>query len=359
MARPKRVRLLIALVALFLLFGCVDTEIIDDVRLITGIGFDAGEGEKVQGTALIPYYMPDQKIVNNTLTASGSPTRDLFKKYQEMSPDPIVGGALEVVLFGMDFANKGIYQVLDSLQRDPGIGTSIYLAVVDGTAREILEGDYGKRGNSSYISEMLEHNIKRMDLPKTNFHMFMSDFYQSGKTSYLPIIRKKDTTTVEITGLALLRNGQLVDKIPRNKLFYFKMMSEKLSQGTISVKLGKNKAVVESISSKSKKKIIRRNPYEIDVHIKLDGYVNQYTGRHLDHKITDEIERVLESQIRSNASEIVKQFQQKGVDPIGFGHFVKSKDRSYDNNRWINTQYKSLKVNIKPSVSILETGIIE
>lgn len=359
MGKPKRVRFLIALVSLFLLFGCVDTEIIDDVRLITGIGFDAGEGDKVNGTALIPYYMPDQKIINNTLTTSGSPTRDLFKKYQEMSPDPIVGGALEVVLFGMDFANKGIYQVLDSLQRDPGVGTSIYLAVVDGTAREILEGDYGKRGNSSYISEMLEHNIKRRDLPKTNFHLFMSDFYQSGKTSYLPIIRKKDKTTVEISGLALLRNGQLVDKIPMKKLFYFKMMSEKLNQGTIALDLGKEKVALESINTKVKKKIVRRNPYEIDVHIKMEAYLNQYTGRHLNHKITDEIESVLERQIRSNAGGLVKQFQEKGVDPIGFGHFVKSKDRSYDNDRWIKSEYKNLKVNIKPSVSIIETGIIE
>ncbi|RDU37779.1 Ger(x)C family spore germination protein [Neobacillus piezotolerans] len=359
MEKRKWIGCHIVISSLLLLGGCVNTEIIDDVRLVTGIGYDLGEGDKVVGTALIPYYLPDQKIENNTLTSSASPTRDLFKNYQQMSSDPIVGGALEVVLFGMDFAKNGIYQVVDSLGRDPGVGTKMFLVVVDGEARELLEGQYGKRGNSSYIADLLDHNIKTRDMPKTNLHLFMSDFYQTGKTSFLPIIKKKSETAVEIAGLALLNNGKMVDKIPRNKMFYFKLMAQKHSGGSIRVDIGKHKAVVESINSRLKKKIVRRNPYEIDVHIKMKGYLNQYTGRGLNQKIIHEVERTLEKQIRSNAGELVKQFQKKGVDPFGFGHYADSRIRGFDYKHWRKYDYKSLKVNIKPHVNIVESGVIE
>ncbi|WP_059172182.1 Ger(x)C family spore germination protein [Bacillus sp. FJAT-27445] len=347
------------LCSLFLLAGCAQTEIIDDVRLVTGIGYDKGEGDKVIGTVLIPFYMPDQNVENNTLTTSASPTRDLFNNFDQMSSDPVVGGSLEVALFGMDFAKKGIYQVLDALQRDPGVGTKAYLVVVDGKAQEILEGDYGKRGNSSYISDLLDHNIKTRDMPKTNMHLFMSDFYQTGKTAYLPIIKKKDDKAVQLNGIALLKDGKVVDKIPRNEMFYFKIMTGNYAEGTQRVVLGKNKAMVESIKTKFKKKLVRRNPYEIDVHIKVKGYVPQYTGHQLNQKIISEIERALENDIGQHSGKLVKQFQQKGVDPFAFGQFVQSKTRGFSYKKWKNTDYKNLKVNIKPTVHIVESGVIQ
>lgn len=358
MAKPRSI-ILKSFWAAILLAGCVQTEIIDDVRLVTGISFDAGEGDKVIGTVLIPYYMPDQKIINNTLTVTGAPSRDLFTKYQEMSSDPVVGGSLEVVLFGMDFARRGVYQVLDSLQRDPGIGTNIYFAVVDGSAQKLLEGNYGKRGNSSFISELLEHNIKSRDMPKTNMHLFISDYYQTGKTAFLPILIKKENTAVQLNGIALLKDGRLVDKISRQDMFYFKLMIDKYQGGTLTVNLQKNKALIESLQTKSKKKLISRNPYEIDVNIEVKGYLHQYTGHHLSKKTLKEIERAAEKEIKTNCTRLFKQFQQKGIDPIGFGHFAKSRTRNFNYEHWKQTDYKSLKVNIKPNVTITESGVIE
>ncbi|WP_409271977.1 Ger(x)C family spore germination protein [Neobacillus sp. SCS-31] len=347
------------LCSLLLLGGCVQTEIIDDVRLVTGIGYDKGQGDKVVGTALIPFYLPDRTVENYTLTTSASPTKDLFNNFQQMSPDPVVAGSMEVALFGMDFAKDGIYQVLDALQRDPGVGTKTHLAIVDGKAQEILEGNFGKRGNASFIADMLEHNIKTRDLPKTNMHLFMSDYYQTGKTAYLPIIKKKDDKAVQLNGIALFKDGKVVDKIPRNEMFFFKIMTGDYGEASQRVVLGKNKAMVESIRTKFKKKLVRRNPYEIDVHIKVKGFLPQYTGHHLDKKIINEVERALENQIRSYSGKLVRQFQKKNVDPFGFGHFVKSKTRGFSYKKWKQTDYRSLKVNIIPKVQILESGVIQ
>ncbi|RHW39015.1 Ger(x)C family spore germination protein [Neobacillus notoginsengisoli] len=359
MRKHKRIIFEIGLCSLLLLAGCVQSEIIDDVRLVTGIGYDKGKDDKVIGTILIPFYMPDQKVLNDTLTTSASPTRDLFADFEHMSQDPIVAGSVEVALFGMDIAKTGIYQVLDALQRDPGVGTKVYLAVVDGKAKDILEGDYGKRGNSSFIADLLDQNIKERDLPKTNLHLFMSDFYQVGKSAYLPIIKRKNATSVEISGIALLKDGKVVDKIPRNEMFFFKLMNEKYSGGTVRVVLGKHKAVVESLHTKSKKKLVRRDPYEIDVHIKLKGYLHQYTGHSLEQKTIHEVERAIEKKIRKNSGKLVKQFQEQGVDPFGFGQFVRTKTRNFDYNKWKNQDYKGLTVNIIPTVTIVESGVIE
>ncbi|OCA88346.1 hypothetical protein A8F94_09130 [Bacillus sp. FJAT-27225] len=346
--------------AAFLLTGCVQKEIIDDVSLVTGIGYDAAKNGKIEGTALMPFYLPDQKVENNTITAVGSPTRDLFRLYQQSSSDPVVGGSLEVALFGKDFAAKhGVYQVLDSLQRDPGVGSNAFFAIADGKAKDLLNGKFGKKGNASYISDLIKHNSKNRDLPRTNMHLFLSDYFKTGKSAYLPILKLKGKNHVKIAGIGVFKDDKLVYSIPEKDLFYFKLLVEKYSEGTIKVVTGKQEAVVESLSSEYKRKLVKRNPYELTVDIEVKGLIHQYTGRNMDKKIVNDIKRALKGQIESECTDLIKQFQKEKIDPIGLTHFVKTKTRGFDYEGWKKNDYNNMKVTVNAKVNIYETGVIQ
>lgn len=354
----KKVFLFLLILSTFL-FGCVQKEILDDVNLESGAAYDYIDGKNILGTALVPVYMPDKAVKNKTFSASSSLSRDFLRDIQRQTPDPIVTGSLEVVLFGEKLAKNGLTGLIDSLQRDSSIGSSLYFAVADGEAKDLIEGDYGNRGNAIYISNLIRHNIKTKDLPKTNLQLFLSDFYQTGKTGYLPKLRKIRKTQIEISGISLFRRDKVVDTLSADKMFYFKLLVDKYSEGTLKVRVGKDIAAIQSIHSKNSMKLIRRSPDEILVKIKVKAILNEFSGKKTTSKEVAGIEKSLQKEIEKQCVKLSTRFQNENIDPIGYGHFVKSQTRHFNYKKWWNEDYKKLKVKVRAKVKITETGVIE
>jgi len=346
------------IVGSMVLVGCVQKEIVDDVNLESGSAYDY-IGTKIRGTALVPVYLPDKEVENKTYTAYSNLSRDFLRDVQRQSSDPIVTGSLKVVLFGEQLARKkGILDLIDSFMRDASVGETLYLAVTEGEAKNLIEGNYGKRGNAIYLSNLIRHNMKSKDVPKTNLQRFLFDFYQKGKTPYLPQMRKIDKDQIEISGISFFSIGRVVHTIPADKMFFFKLLVDKYSKGTIKVKIGKQRAAIESIRSKYKMKLVSRNPNTVNVQIKVKAVLNEFSGNRVTTKEIKAVEKKLKKDIESECLKLVKGFQRKKIDPVGFGHFVKSNTRKFDFNKW-KTDYQSLKVNVHADVTIIESGVIE
>lgn len=340
------------------LVGCVQKKILDDVNLETGSAYDYVDG-KIRGTALIPVYLPDKSVVNKTFTASSNLSRDFLRDVQRQSSDPLVTGSLKMVLFGEQLARKkGILDLMDSFQRDPSIGAGLYIAVTKGESKDLLEGNFGKRGNAVYLSNLIRHNMKTRDVPKTNLQRFLFDFNQRGKTPYLPQLRKIGEEQIEISGISFFRYGHVVDTIPAEKMFYFKLLVDKYSQGSLRVKMGKDFGAVESIRSKYKMKLTARDPYKIDVQLKVKAVLNEFSGKRVTSKDIKKIEKKLQEKIEIQCLNLTKEFQDKNIDPVGFGHFIKGQTRKFNFKKW-ETDYQNLKVNIHADVNIMESGVIE
>ena len=346
------------LIVSLVLGGCVQKRILDDVNLETGSAYDYVDG-KILGTALVPIYLPDQAVKNKSFTASSALSRDFLRDIQRQSSDPLVTGSIKVVLFGEELAEKkGILDLMDSFQRDPSIGAGLYLAVTEGEAKDFIEGNYGERGNAVYLTNLIKHNMETMDVPKTNLQRFLFDFNQLGKTPYLPRLKKIGKDQIQITGISFFRYGHVVYSIPDEKMFFFKLLVDDYSKGTLKVTLGKEMAAIESIRSKFKMKITSRDPLTVNVRIKLNAVLKEYSGKKVTPKETKEVEKKVEEKIESECKNLIKEFKEKNIDPVGFGHFIKSKTRKFSFSKW-KTDYPNLKVNVHADVTIMESGVIE
>jgi spore germination protein len=362
----KRISNLILI--LLLLTGCVEREILDDLNIETAKGYDLVDENKIRGTALFPVYIKDGAIENRTLSAEAPSTREVLETLARKSQQPLVRGSLDVVLMGEDMAKKGVIDVTDSLQRDASIGARVILAVTEGNAEDILNGNYGIRGNGTFISNLINQNIKRRDLPETNLHMFLFDYYQDGQTPYLPIIKKVSDDTLEVTGVALFDKDKMVDNVSADDLFFFKLLVERLSEGSHVVKLGKKhgdaeqqvEAAVSSIKSKHKIKVENKtDPIKISIEITIKGIIKEYTGKRLSPKKIKEIENTMSNDIKKETLKLLGRFQEKGIDPVGIGQLQKHGVRGFDIKEWEKTLYPNAQFEIKPDVEILESGTVE
>ncbi|WP_226678839.1 Ger(x)C family spore germination protein [Mesobacillus jeotgali] len=351
-------RILLIIVVSLLLTGCVEKEIIDDVNIEMGVGYDSTDDEKIEGTIMIPVFNPDKKIGNFTFSATATSSRNLIQEIQRKSAQPLVTGSLEIALFGTEIAKKGIREFIDSFERDPSIGARVYFAVADEKAKGILSGKYGNRGNAVHLSDLIEHNIENQNLPETNMHLFLFKLYQEGQDPYLPIFKKVEPDVIDITGIALFKDDTMVSELPPEKMFFFKLLTDKFSEGHFKLDFDGKHTAVKDLDSKHKFRLEKRNPYTITIDIEIKGVIREYTGTFVTPEVIKKIEETFESQVNKETTAMIKDFQEKGIDPLGFGQFIKSKTRGFDFKRW-EDEYKNLTVNVQTDMIITEVGIVE
>ncbi|WP_423801841.1 Ger(x)C family spore germination protein [Neobacillus sp. SAB-20_R2A] len=337
--------------------GCVDRKVIDDVNIATGIGIDKS-GNQFLGSIMIPVFKPDKSFGNFTFVSKGNVIRDLVAEMQKKASQPIVSGSLDIALFGEDVAREGLIKTLDVFLRDPSVGARVQLAVVDGKAIDIFKGRYGDRGNSQYLTQLLEHNMNQQNLPITNLHRFLANFYKRGQDPYLPMLKKSNHNLVTITGLALFKDEKVVDILHENKMFYFKLLVDNHILGVVKVKEAHGESTVKSIGLKKKMRLIRRDPYTFSIKIKLKGDLTEHQERMLKEGEIRKVEKQLAKQIARECKMLIEDFQRKGIDPVGFGHFAKSRTRSFDFKRW-NTEYKNAKFKVSADVHLIGHGVVE
>lgn len=350
--------------SLLLLSGCVEKEILDDIAIEIARGYDFEDENKIRGTMLVYNFQPDKSIENTLLSTSASTSRELVNKLQEQSSDPLSEGSIEVFLFGKTLASEGFIDYIDAPLRNASIGARLFLVIVDGNAQDLLKGNYGNRGNAIYISNLLNHNIKNQNLPKTNLQLFFNDYYQLGKSVYLPQIKKIADDKLEINGISFFKTEKikLVDTIDNEKMFYFKLLVDKFSEGTHKVQSGDDEAIVKSITSTHKMKLTKRDPYMVTVHIKIKGIIREYTGPGiLTKEVIRKYEKKMEEEVNKESEALIKRFQEHEIDPIGFGYFIKSKTRGFGlDKKWEESdRYKNITVKVKTDVKIVESGVIE
>lgn len=350
-------KLLMLLLTLPFLTSCVEQQVIDKLNIETAQAYDLTEKNKLQGTLLFIKYLPDKSIQNKTLTETGKTSREVLTFLERRSSDPLVTGGVQVVLFGESLAKHGFVKLVDSLQRDPNIGSRLFVAIAEGRAQDILNGDYGIEGNGTFIRDLLTHNMKNRDIPKVNLHIFGSFYAQKGRDAYLPIIKKINDSELNIVGMAIFSRDKVVKRVTEKELFYFKLLVDKYSEGTKTVKLGSNDAVVRSIRSKNRIKI-NKNPLKATVYIKIDAIIREYSGQQVTYDVVKKIEKGLEENIKKESLKLLHEFQKKEVDPVGFGLHVKNKTRNFDYKKW-KDDYKTMSFKIVPKVTIMESGTVQ
>ncbi|MDX5475573.1 MAG: Ger(x)C family spore germination protein [Bacillaceae bacterium] len=344
------------------LSGCLEKKILDDINIQTLQAFDIGEKEgELLVTAVVPIYQADKTISNEAFSAYAHLNRDAVRELQKKSSDPIVTGSLEFVLYSEEIARQGIEDMFDALQRDASIGTGLFMAVNEGRALDMVKLDFGNRGTGAYFYNLVQHNVEQRDLPETNLHVFLNDYYKDGKDPTLPLLMHEGNKIL-IKGVAIFDGDKMVSSIPSEKLFYFKILVDEYVNGIYSTILPEGEYVsINSVNSNRNYHITWENETPtINIHLRVDGIIKEYGGddKTDDQKAT-EIQEAISKQLVSESTQLIKQFQEMKVDPLGLGYQVKSRKRGFDIKKWEDAMYSNVEVKVTADVRIIGTGIVE
>jgi spore germination protein len=348
----------LTLLTSLLLTGCVEQKIIDDINIMSAIGYDSLEDDQIKGTVIIPVYKADKSISSEDFKAIGVQSKEINRKLQQQSADPLENGGVEVVLYGRALAEKGIIELSDTLERDASIGSNLYLAVVDGKAEDILSKQLGNRGTGSYLSTMLEHNMQRRELPRTNLHLFLFSFYSKLKDPFLPYIELQDDK-VSVKGVALFDKDKVVSYIGDEEMFFFKGLMENFKNGSYTLDVDGNKVTILSLTLNRDYKIkdAMTNP-KVKLSVVMEGQIREFSGEKITPEILKKIEEKMKEEFEKKTEKMLNRFKEMHIDPIGIGLYARTQTRKLSKEKW-KEAYPNAEINVKAKVLISETGIVE
>lgn len=358
----KKIVITVIVMALVGYFGRIDKEILDELDIVTAVGYDYKGKNKIEATAVMPVVNPDKSISNKTISAIGNLSKETLYFLNQKSPKPVVNGKIEVALYSKQLAEAGLQNYIDYIHRDPSIGTRLLLAVVDGNVKKLLGESFKEYDTGTYIQRQINQNIKNGFVPTTNLHLFLSSYYTKGMDPVLPIIELKEKKII-IKGLALFKGTQMVASIPYRNMFVFKALHENVENAGYKLRTKeKGKTEYLSIQGIQTKKVFQvRNidtSPEITLHLKIKGYIREYTGDKVTSKTVVKAERLMKDKVHKETVSMIKDFQRSNIDPLAFGEQARSRTRHWDKKKW-DKQYKNMKVNVKVDVAIVEIGVVD
>ncbi|MRG85697.1 Ger(x)C family spore germination protein [Salinibacillus xinjiangensis] len=354
----KKIKVMITL-CLLLLSGCsASNEIVDELALISAIGFDLTDDNKLQGTITVPNFQSDKTVTTEVFTETGTLIQEIEAKLNSEANQPLAIGKLEVILYNEKVAKQGIRKMKDVFVRDPSVGSRARMAVVEGNTKDVLTREYWTHGAGLYLAEMFDQNFINGRMPQSNIHLFTFALYSKGMDPFLPLVSVGKM--VKINQIALFKEDKYVGKLPEDKTFTFHAMKDNFQDATYMIKKeqGEVSAAVNNIMSTRTVDFGEniKDP-KITINIRLEGILREFkTEEEVDKQKVNKIEKQMEDQMEQEAKEIIQTLQELNVDPLGLGNKYRGLNRNFDEKKW-DEMYKDLDITANVNVIIREFGI--
>ncbi|OIK10314.1 Ger(x)C family spore germination protein [Bacillus sp. MUM 13] len=348
---------------IFFLSGCgINERIIDEVQIIEALGYDREEG-KIKGIAIYPIFAEQGKVKLKIFKTVADSYEDILPRMNTKSAYPIETGKLDFVLFGKEYATKGIEDVITNFARNPNTGSRMQLGIAENKAEDIIKSS--EHVNVPFhLSEKINQNIERGNLPKMNLHMFLNNFHQEGKDQILPyFIQEEDQ--IKIDGLALLKNGKYINHINSRKSFFLKTLIDGSQNGQYKAKITQNKKegfiLLKNMDAKTRYTVEKSEGIpsifiDLTIHAEIEKASSWFDLKK--DKDNVKLERILNEHFKEEVQRLISLVQGYNVDPIGLGEKVRATTRNWDYQRFMDI-YPEVKTTVHTNIHILNTGIEE
>jgi spore germination protein len=361
--------------SLLVLSGCAQPKILEEVGLITTYGLDHAENGGILGTMVelkIDPTTPHDVVILETEAFS---IRGIRSNANRMTSKRLASGQLRVIVYGEELLKLGSTGIAQTVTNDPSVSDMTYLAIADGTARDILNvkakhiPDIG-----IHLFRLIDQNTKEKMMPSATLQEVLHNHYAVGREPILPIIKKEGREGIGFSGAGLFKGSKLVGKISADQSFYLNLIIDKYKGGNKDFvikssklkprnrRLNKTVASLDSMGSSSHIKLINKEKMEFDIDIKLTGRLLEITsqidlGNPQNIKL---IEKEITKSITKEIEKLITYCQTKESDIFGLGEIYRSSVRhsKLTDEKWYK-MFRKAKVNVNLDFSVRRSGLNE
>jgi spore germination protein len=346
-----------------ILSGCKRLEIVDQLQIVKVLGFDK-EDDRYIGTALYEDYTVQGQGQVHTLQGEAPTVKLVLKDINSQSEKPIDIGKLMVLIVSEDIAKEDMSETVRTICNNPLVGTNLIVAVSKIPPKEIL--NKLKEEGSDYLPRLIKQNIMSKNLPESNLHNFLYDYYGRGRDASVPYLNLNQKRKVTASEYAVFRKNKLALILNDKEMVLYKILQGKSINGEVPFSVHKlhdeGLAVLTINSGKITKSVSNlKSLPEISYRITLRGMVEDYPKwldlRKKKNKLL--LERQSEKKLKEDFKHLLLNFQKHNVDPLGVGDFIRAHSEEWNKEQFYETIYPTITFNVDISVVLTESGIKE
>ncbi|WP_169792843.1 Ger(x)C family spore germination protein [Lentibacillus amyloliquefaciens] len=329
-------------------------KVIDRIQMITVVGYDAIDQNKIQETVVSPKYQQEAQVEDFIYSDTAATVYENRVNLNAKATERLLNGKLQIAFYDRELAEQGVEDFIEYLTRDPSIGGTLNLAVAEESAHALINSVKTGKGRGVFFNDLFDHNIRHGNLPQTNLKEFQSALMSETCDPFLPMLSVEDESAA-LTAIALFDDDKYVDKLPINKADVFKLLYQNVSDGNYQFKNDKYIVALENVESD---KDVVFEPTggsgEVTFNVKLRGVVREYTGKEIINQLTA-IEKDIKQDIEQRGENLISRLQELDIDPLDIEGAVKSSNRNYNKEQFKST-YSEMPINVNVSVKITGTG---
>nr|WP_285844266.1 Ger(x)C family spore germination protein [Brevibacillus borstelensis] len=301
-----------------LLSGCIRTQIFDELGMITVAGYDLLKDGNIRGTVVMPSINPEAEEKVQVMSGISLTSKGIRDKANLQSDKEVLGGQLRVAMYSEELARKGIGSIVDTLYRDPSIGSRVYLSVIEGQTYDLLTYKFKEEGNIGiYLYQLIRHNVEDDKIPSPTLHEFYRSYFSEGIDPYVPFLERKGDE-VRIKGVALFHKDKYVGWIPPKEAFHIVKVRTRILEMSIPLKI-------------EQPEVLRK------------------------------MEQALSENMKQDLAKVVAKMQKWEVDPFGFGELYRAKfrgARKLSHDQW-HEMYRKSRFDYNIDVEIVRNGVLD
>lgn len=264
-----RLGLRIGMILVLVLTGCTHENIVDEVQIISVLGFDKTDGI-YHGISMFPDYKESEEGVNKLLEADGRRARMILAKMSNSSSRPVSIAKMKVMIIGEALAREGINQFSETLCIDPKVSSNVYMVVSEAPLHQIFQSVQQK--NPAHLEDLFEQTMENGNFPSSNMHLYLKCYFSQGQDIALPLINIGTQNRVTIVGNGIFQKDRLKMKIDFIETFLLKLMLGENIYGVypaeISQRDGSTEIVFRCFSGKLKRKYYSNRHIQFNLSIR-------------------------------------------------------------------------------------------
>jgi spore germination protein len=366
----------------FSLVSCIPHEEIEDLGIITARGIDVVEDDLLDATLVIFQFDVQSSSITKTVSGKGKTLKGAMNNADLESIFTLSPGKIEIELYGKETAKKGILPYLDTLQRDARVSNTMYLAISDTTAKEILTmpEENISMNIGQFLRGVIENNATDHNFPKITLQDFLRVYFDIGIDNALPIFELKDDNIPKVTKIALFKGDQLAGELSIQEATFLNLITNTVREKLLELSLpgepfekylekrehrSKDEELHITLTiekGKSKTTLTDKEGLTFETEVNIDlRLTEQSTGVLFDSsQVTQLLEDEIKKKMTADFESLLAKTQEFATDPFGYGiiYRINQKNGKLTRDEW-REKYPEIKVKFKVNPRVFRHGTTE
>jgi spore germination protein KC len=377
--------LLIGVMTFILLTGCWNRIEINDIAIVTAIGLDLAEGDKLRLSlqVAIPSKLGSTgggggESGKSTIIISetGATVSEAYRNIQGKLPRRIFFSQSRVLLIGEDLARNGVLNIIDFHTRYAEPRINSFIMFTKGKASVVINSmPKFESISAEETKELAKLNVGLKIYVRDFLNMLLADGLEPFAPQYrlepLEVNTKNKTGKIQaVDGVAVFKKDKLIgwmDAVETRGLLWLR---NEVKTGVITIKVpeedGGGNISTEIISADTKIVPILKNgklKLTINVITELGVIENDSQLTMFETKVIKDIQKDIEKEIRDRVQLVVDIMQKEyQSDIFGFGQSVYKKyPKEWNTNYKMNweQEFPQLEVTINSKAFVKRIGLIK